>query len=157
MKNQLIKLPELEVQTWLNTDTDLSLESLKGHVVVIYAFQMLCPGCVEFSIPQARKVHSFFSEYGVKVIGLHTVFEHHEAMGETSLRAFIHEYRIEFPVGIDMPSDTQSPIPKTMTAYQLQGTPTLILLDKQGYLRKFKMGHEEDLVLGAELMMLANK
>ncbi len=66
--------PELEVYTWLNTNTPLSLEELKGNIVAIFAFQMLCPGCVENSIPQARRVHSLFTNYGVKVIGLHTVF-----------------------------------------------------------------------------------
>lgn len=41
-----------------------------------------------------------------------------------------------------------------MRKYQTQGTPTLLLFDHNGYLRKHKMGHEHDLVLGAELMTL---
>ncbi len=150
--------PELEVYTWLNTDSPLSLEALKGNVVAIFAFQMLCPGCVENSIPQARRVDSLFVNYGIKVIGLHTVFEHHAAMTEVSLKAFLHEYRIDFPVAIDMPSDINTnPIPKTMQTYQMGGTPTLLLFDHQGRLRKHKMGHEQDLVLGAELMALINE
>ena len=119
---------------------------------------MLCPGCVESSIPQARKVNAIFKEMGVKVLGLHTVFEHHSAMTEVSLKAFLYEYKIDFPVGIDMPSNTANiPIPETMSLYGLRGTPTLLLIDKTGNLRKHKMGHEDDLILGAELMSLVDE
>ncbi len=155
MQTKSTPAPKLIVEKWLNTNDDISLESLRGNVVVVYAFQMLCPGCVENSIPQARKVNAVFKGMGVTVLGLHTVFEHHMAMTEVSLKAFLHEYRISFPVGIDMPSNTPDiPIPKTMSLYGLGGTPTLLLIDKQGNLRKHKMGHEEDLVVGAELMSL---
>jgi hypothetical protein len=124
MTPELIQAPELEVQKWLNTDEDLSLEKLRGKVVAIFAFQMLYPGCVENSIPQARNVHAMFSDADFAVLGLHTVFEHHDAMTEVSLKAFMHEYRIEFPVGIDMPSgDPKDPLPKTMRRYQTGGTP----------------------------------
>ena len=41
-----------------------------------------------------------------------------------------------------------------MRAYQMQGTPTLLLFDKNGHLRKQKFGREQDLVLGAEIMAL---
>lgn len=153
-----MKAPALKIQTWLNADSPLSLEKLHGKVVAIFAFQMLCPGCVEHSIPQARRTHALFGHRGVTVIGLHTVFEHHAAMTEISLKAFMHEYRIEFPVAIDMPSDIKTnPIPKTMQRYQMGGTPTLLLIDKKGFLRKHKMGHEQDLALGAELMTLMNE
>jgi hypothetical protein len=155
MTSNLQLPPKLEVQTWLNTTGELSLEALRGKVVAIFAFQMLCPGCVELSIPQARRVHEFFSQDDLVVIGLHTVFEHHEAMTEVSLKAFLHEYRVEFPVAIDMPSDDPGvPLPKTMQAYQMGGTPTLILIDRKGFLRKHKMGHEQELIVGAEIMAL---
>ncbi len=48
--------PELEVTTWLNTHGPLSLAALRGKVVVVYAFQMLCPGCVSHGIPQAKNI-----------------------------------------------------------------------------------------------------
>lgn len=147
--------PEFEILKWLNTNAPVTLADLRGKVVVAFAFQMLCPGCVEHCIPQARKVHAFFSEADVAVIGLHTVFEHHDAMGETALRAFLHEYRLTFPVGIDKPSgDPLDPVPATMRNYNMQGTPTLLLVDRQGRLRKQKFGHEHDLILGAEIMAL---
>jgi len=153
--SKLIQAPELLTSVWLNSDEPIQLIDLRGQVVLIYAFQMLCPGCVEHSIPQAKKVHQLFQAYDVQVLGLHTVFEHHAAMTEVSLRAFIHEYRIDFPVGIDRPSENPATsMPQTMSSYAMGGTPTLLMIDQQGHLRKHKMGHEQDLIVGAELMAL---
>lgn len=157
-KQQRLIAPELDVEKWLNTESPLSLEILKGQVVLMVAFQMLCPGCVEHCLPQAKKVHALFQQHGVAVIGIHTVFEHHAAMTEVSLKAFLHEYRITFPIAIDQPADDESrPLPKTMSTYQMSGTPTLVLIDKAGYIRKHKMGQEHDLVLGAEIMRLLDE
>ena len=155
MEPNFKQAPALNIDKWLNTEEDLSLEKMRGKVIVVLAFQMLCPGCVEHSIPQARLIHNMFADDDLIIIGLHTVFEHHEAMGEASLKAFIHEYKIDFPVGIDMPSGhANDPIPKTMRRYNMSGTPSIILIDRNGRLRKHKMGHEHDLIMGAQLMAL---
>ena len=145
--------PELQVARWFNVETPLTLAALRGKVVVIEAFQMLCPGCVSHGLPQAQRVRRLFAEAQVAVLGLHTVFEHHAAMTETALAAFLHEYRIAFPVAVDAPADS-GPIPRTMAAYGLRGTPSLLLIDKQGQLRREFFGQVEDLVLGAEIAVL---
>ncbi len=51
--------PKLNDKTWINRE-ELSLEKLKGEVVVIYVFQMLCPSCILNSIPQARRASALF-------------------------------------------------------------------------------------------------
>ena len=84
------------------------------------------------------------------VVGLHTVFEHHEAMTPLALRAFLSEYRFSFPVGVDRPR-TDGPLPATMRAWGLQGTPTTLLLDRAGRLRHNALGAESDLVLGLRI------
>jgi len=141
--------PPWEVDTWLNTDAPLSLQDLRGMVVVVHAFQMLCPGCVSHGIPQARAIHQAFPPGRLQVVGLHTVFEHHAAMGEIALRAFLHEYRIRFPVGIDRADPRGNPIPVTMQAWHMQGTPTLVLLDHEGRIRLHHFGQLDDLRVGA--------
>ena len=149
-----VTAPELEAIDWLNTDEPVLLDALRGKVVLIEAFQMLCPGCVSHGLPQAMRVHRVFDREEVAVIGLHTVFEHHGAQGSrVALAAFLHEYKIDFPVGIDAPSD-RGGLPKTMARYGMRGTPTQILVDGFGRLRKQKFGWEDDLVLGAEIMSL---
>jgi len=145
--------PDWHVTEWLNSVAPLSLEALRGRVVVLHAFQMLCPGCVQHGIPQARRIHTLFDPAEVAVIGLHTVFEHHAAMTPVSLRAFVHEYRVEFPVGIDEPG-AAGPIPRTMAAYGMQGTPSLMLIDRAGRLRRHSFGAEEDLAVGAAIATL---
>ena len=150
----VVAAPELETADWLNTDEPVLLGALRGKVVLIEAFQMLCPGCVSHGLPQAMRVHRMFDRDEVAVIGLHTVFEHHGAQGSrVALAAFLHEYKIAFPVGIDAPSDSGD-LPKTMARYGMKGTPTQILVDRRGRLRKHKFGWEDDLVLGAEIMSL---
>ncbi len=151
---QLLPAPEWEISQWFNSNTPLGVQALRGRVVVAAAFQMLCPGCVAQTIPQLREVHDLFPATEVAVIGLHTVFEHHTAMGPAALEAFLHEYRIAFPVGVDRPAANGDPIPTTMRRYAMQGTPTLILIDREGRLRRQTFGHIPHLQLGAEIMAL---
>jgi len=150
----LTEAPQWRVSQWFNADQTLSLSSLRGNVIVLHAFQMLCPGCVARSIPQAQRVQQVFRGAPVRVIGLHTVFEHHAAMLPVSLEAFLHEYRITYPVGVDEPSNDTTGIPETMKRYAMQGTPTTILIDAQGRLRRQVFGSHDDLVLGAEIATL---
>lgn len=140
--------PEWKISQWLNVAKPTSLEHLRGRVVVVYAFQMLCPGCVSHGLPQAKAIREAFSEADVAVIGLHTVFEHHEVMNERALQTFLHEYRIRFPVGIDQ-ADANSDIPMTMQMYRLRGTPSILVIDQQGILRYHHFGTLEDLRIGA--------
>ncbi|MCA8886892.1 MAG: TlpA family protein disulfide reductase [Hyphomonadaceae bacterium] len=111
------------------------------------------PGRVSQGLPQALRVREGFGEDDVAVVGLHTVFEHHEAMTPVSLEAFLHEYRIGFAVGVDA-HDVAGGAPATMRAYAMRGTPTTLLIDRQGRLRRHAFGHLPDLQLGAELMTL---
>ncbi|MBS0301992.1 MAG: redoxin domain-containing protein [Proteobacteria bacterium] len=146
--------PPLQVAQWFNTREPITLEGLRGRVVLLHAFQMLCPGCVEKGIPQAQRVHEAFSQDQVVVIGLHTVFEHHAVQGTpAALQAFIHEYRLRFPIALDQPHATRG-IPLSMEALMLQGTPSLVVLDKEGRMRLHHFGHLDDLRLGALLGQL---
>lgn len=148
--------PPWQVDRWFNTPHPITLESLRGKVVVLEAFQMLCPGCVSHGLPQAARVHATFPREQVAVIGLHTVFEHHAAMTPVALQAFLHEYRIGFPVGVDRPG-TNGPLPQTMEAYAMRGTPTLLLIDAQGHLRQQHFGQVSDLLLGAQIAALVQE
>jgi peroxiredoxin len=138
---------ELAVSKWFNTEQPLSLKALRGRVVLLHAFQMLCPGCVSHGTPQAAKAHRMFRNTDLTVIGLHTVFEHHAAMTPVSLEAFIHEYRLTFPIGVDQPGDNTA-IPVTMQRYQMQGTPTSILIGRDGKIRHQGFGQEDDMAIG---------
>lgn len=141
-------LPEPDIIEWINSPA-LTLAGLRGKVVVLHAFQMLCPGCVSRSLPQMQQLHAMRLP-DLAVVGLHTVFEHHEAMPPVALRAFLSEYRLTFPVAIDRPR-ADGPLPETMRAWGLEGTPTTLLLDRAGRLRHHHLGAEADLLLGLRI------
>lgn len=155
-QGRFLPAPELEVAAWLNTDQPLSLRALRGRPVMLHAFQMLCPGCVSHGLPQASAVHEQFGRQGLVVIGLHTVFEHHAVMGQEALAAFVHEYRLRFPIAVDGPS-SDGPLPRTMARYGLRGTPSSVLIDRQGRLRLVHFGRISDLALGAAIGQLVNE
>jgi peroxiredoxin len=152
--------PNLAISEWINS-TPLSLKELRGRVVVLHAFQMLCPGCVLHGTPLAQKLHDRFASSDptnsdVAVIGIHTVFEHHGAMTSVSLRAYLHEFRITMPIGIDEPG-ADSSLPTTMQRYDMRGTPTLILIDRQGKLRAHSFGSVDEIALGMSLARLIDE
>ena len=145
--------PELEVGRWFNTPMPITLASLRGRVIALHTFQMLCPGCIAHGLPQATRLRTMFAEHDVAVIGLHTVFEHHAVMTDEALAVFIHEYRLGFPIGVDLAS-TDNPVPRTMRKYALRGTPSLVLIDRLGRIRLSHFGQIEDLQLGAAIGQL---
>ena len=145
--------PPLQASQWLNSPKPVTLEGQHGRVVVLHTFQMLCPGCVSHGLPQALRIHRLDPQDKVSVIGLHTVFEHHDVMGPQALRVFLDEYRIPFPVGVDQ-TDPASPVPLTMQAYGLRGTPSVVVFDPQGRVRLSHFGQIDDLQLGAVIGQL---
>ena len=141
---------------WFNHRGEpLQPATLLGRVVVLHAFHLLCPACVHHGLPQAQRIQAAFADEDVAVIGLHTVFEHHAAMTPVSLEAFLHENRIRFPVGVDAAAaDAADPIPVTMRLYGFQGTPSLVLIDRHGRVRRHAFGVEEDIAVGAAIAAL---
>ncbi|MGF1770395.1 TlpA family protein disulfide reductase [Enterovibrio makurazakiensis] len=139
---------EINATKSFNTEKNIKIADFRGQVVVVYVFQMLCPGCVSHGLPLAKNLQQSFRSDDVQVIGLHSVFEHHEVMTPSALEAFIHEYRLTFPVAVDTPSQ-HSNVPETMKAYQFGGTPTLLVIDRQGRLRLNHFGSINELQLGA--------
>ena len=147
--------PELAISRWFNTTASPTLADLRGEVVVMEAFQMLCPGCVSHGLPQAMRIQQVFGDT-LTVLGLHCVFEHHEAMTPVSLEAFLYEYRITFPMSGEA-HDGRSRLPIIMGRYQLRGTPSLVVVDRAGRLGLTAFGQIDDLAVGATLALLMDE
>ena len=155
MQTKYASAPDLAITRWFNTANNLTLGGLRGEVVVLEVFQMLCPGCVSHGLPQAKRIQQAFGD-DITVLGLHCVFEHHDAMTPVSLEAFLHEYRITFPVGVD----THAPgiaMPVTMSRFQLRGTPSMVIIDRAGRIRLNAFGQIDDLAVGATLARLIDE
>lgn len=144
--------PELAVSEWFNTPVPLTLAGLRGRPVFLHSFQLLCPGCVAQAIPQVQRIERVFAHTDLQVVGIHTVFEHHAAMSPVTLRAFLHEYRLKSPVGVDLKEDG-SDIPVTMQRFGLRGTPSSVLIGRDGAILHQAFGVEDDIAVGARIAM----
>ena len=144
--------PEIAASAWFNTPRTLTLAGLRGKPVFLHAFQLLCPGCVSDAIPQVRRIERVFAGSDLQVIGIHTVFEHHAAMTPVTLQAFLHEYRLTSPVAVDLAEDG-SDLPVTMRRYGLRGTPSSILIGRDGQILNHAFGVEDDIAVGARIAM----
>jgi glutathione peroxidase-family protein len=127
------KAPNLQVSTWIQ-GKPTNIDNEKGNVVLIEVFQVNCPGCFLYSIPETIDVYRKFKDKGITVLGLATAFEDFdknnlenlqkllmtgEIIGET-FRAFSSTgqlkdgnklpYRIPFPVAMDMLVKTSGPL-----------------------------------------------
>lgn len=66
--------PNFGVSSWVQGDpTNFDLE--RDNVVVLEVFQVNCPGCFMYAIPEAIRVYDEYRDKGVRVIGLATAFE----------------------------------------------------------------------------------
>jgi len=144
--------PEFQASAWFNAATPPTIKDLKGKVVVLAAFQQHCPGSLRHGIPQAARLAASFSDDEVVVIGLNTPFEETKAQDKAALEKFVADHGLKFPVALDKTNGKS--LPKTMEAYEIQGTPTVLIFDRQGRLRRHYLGQVDDLRLGAEVMAL---
>jgi thiol-disulfide isomerase/thioredoxin len=119
------KAPNLEVSTWVQ-GKPTNIDEEQGNVVLVEVFQVNCPGCFLYSMPEAIDIYRKYRDKGLTVVGLATAFEDFdknnlenleklvstgEVIGET-YRAFSSSgqlrddnklpYKIPFPVAMDM-------------------------------------------------------
>jgi thiol-disulfide isomerase/thioredoxin len=198
------KAPNLEVSSWVQ-GKPTNIDKEKGNVVVVEIFQVNCPGCFLYGIPEAIDIYKKYKDRGLTVIGMATAFEDYDkntlenlqklvttgqVVGETYRALAQHghlkdgnkmPYKIPFPVGMDMLKKESGQITdkkimdfieanirdfrsytekdkqvliervkqylrskeysaKTFEEYALRGTPSIILIDREGILRSTFFG-----------------
>jgi hypothetical protein len=119
------RAPNLEISTWVQ-GKPTNIDKEKGNVVLVEVFQVNCPGCFLYSIPEVVDIYRRYRDRGLTVLGLATAFEDFdknnlenlqklvstgEVVGET-YRAFSNigqirdgnklPYKIPFPLAMDM-------------------------------------------------------
>ncbi|BBC22599.1 thioredoxin family protein [Pseudanabaena sp. ABRG5-3] len=119
------QLPEFQgISQWLNSHP-LSIQELKGNVVMIQFWTFSCINC-QRTLPYVTKWHEQYAAKGLKIIGVHTpefAFER-EA---NNIKDAIQKHGIRYPVPID--NEFQ-----TWKAYGNEYWPHLYLADRQGNL-----------------------
>jgi hypothetical protein len=202
------KAPLLQVSDWVQGKPCV-FDQLSGRVVLLEVFQVNCPGCFLYALPQAIDLYQRYSDQGLSVFGVATAFEDFdknnlenltrliekgEVVGEThrmlsqqgKLIANRLPFRIPFPVAMDRLQKRQADITQdeiaafinqripnfeqqtetwqqkirqqvehyfqsltyhaeTFELFDLKGTPSHILVDKQGLLRDCGFGTHPDL------------
>ena len=144
--------PDFTVQRWFNTDEPITLAALKGKVVFLTAFQMQCQASLKHGLPQAARMAKSFNPDEVAVIAINTAFEDHDKQAVGALEAFIRDNGLTFPIAKDKPDGAH--LPKTAAAYQIRATPTVLVFDRQGRLRRHYLGEVDDIRLAAEIIAL---
>jgi len=144
--------PDIAASRWFNSAESSSLKDFKGQVVVVAIFQILCPGSIKHGLPQAMRLRGTFRQDQLAVIGLHMAFERPDEQAPEDVAKFLEANGITIPVAYDQ-LDGENP-PLTMQAYELQGTPALLIFDRQGRVRRHYLGAVDDVRLGAEIMAL---
>jgi len=146
--------PELDVSGWLNVNEPLSLEKLRGHVVVLLVFQTHCQASLEHALPQANRLALGLDPSQVIVVGLNAPFENKAEQTQAKIEEFVLKNGLIFPIALDRALEGSEKT-ATMAAYELQGTPSILIFDRQGRLRRAYLGEASDIRLAAEIMALA--
>ena len=201
-----IKAPNVKVSDWIQ-GLPTNVDKLFGNIVVIEVFQVNCPGCFLYGLPQAISLYEKYKDKDVRVIGIATAFEDYDKNTIENLKLLLTEgkvigetfkalrqhgklvdtdrlyYKIPFPVAMDritkMPHNISEDMIKdfieiyfpdykyssekekgdlfskvkaylsnkqysaeTFELYKLRGTPSSIIIDRDGILRYSFFGSE---------------
>ena len=119
------KAPNLQVSSWVQ-GKPTNIDKENGNVILVEVFQVNCPGCFLYGIPETIDIYNKYKDKGLTVLGIATAFEDFdknnienlkklvstgEVIGET-YRALAQygqlkdrnklPYSIPFPIGMDM-------------------------------------------------------
>lgn len=124
------KAPWVELGTWINSKP-LTLESLKGKVVIVDFWTYSCINC-QRTLPYIVALDKKYRDKGLVIIGAHApefAFEH----AEENVKKAVREANIEYPVVLD--NDFA-----LWRAYNNRYWPAKYFIDKKGNLRHFHFG-----------------
>lgn len=108
---------------WLNVDRPLSLEDLRGRVVIVDFWTSCCINCLQ-TLPTLHKIEEKFHGLPLVVVGVHSPKFDEEEDAER-LVDIVLDNRIAHPVA----SDAQM---KVWRAWGVEAWPTLAVLDTNG-------------------------
>lgn len=126
-----VDAPELTgIQEWINSDP-LTLEELKGKVVLIDFWTYSCINCIR-TLPFINEWHQKYADDGLVIIGVHAPEFAFEQVPENVQQA-VDDYEIEYPVALD--NDFA-----TWRAYSNRYWPAKYFIDREGNIRHAHFG-----------------
>jgi thiol-disulfide isomerase/thioredoxin len=121
--------PSWHNTSWLNTDQPVTLESLRGRVVLLNFWVFTCYNCTN-TVPSLVDLDSKYRERGLTIIGIHTP-EFPPYAGEHdkgNVARALEKYHIKYPNAQDNDS-------RTWDLYGIRFWPSFVLIDKKGRIR----------------------
>ena len=117
------KAPNLKISQWIQ-GLPTNFDKEKDHIVLVEVFQVNCPGCFLYGIPEAINIYNKYHSEGVTVLGVATAFEDFDKNTKENLELLLKTgevigdtkeglsqygklndsklpYKIPFPVGMD--------------------------------------------------------
>src|SRR5919201_449798 len=127
------KAPNLQVSTWVQ-GKPTNIDKEKGNIVLVEVFQVNCPGCFIYGIPEAIDIYKKYRDKGLTVLAVATAFEDFDKNNLQNLEKLVTTgevigqtyhalaqygqlkdgnklpYKIPFPVGMDMLKKESGPL-----------------------------------------------
>ena len=91
--------PFPEGLSWINTASPLSLQELRGHVILLDFWTYSCINCINV-IPDIKSLELKYQEQPFVIIGVHSPKYDNEKSVE-NVKAAIKRYKIDYPVIVD--------------------------------------------------------
>lgn len=126
------KAPEItNTGKWINTDKSLSLEDLKGKVVLIEFWTFGCYNCRN-TIPYINQWYEKYKSDKFEIVGVHCPEFDNERNFE-NVKEGVRELEIKYPVVTDNEFTVWD-------KYDVHAWPTMFLIDKKGEIRYKHIG-----------------
>jgi len=127
-RNELIgkHAPEFPKSKWLNSKA-LSLEELRGKVVILEFWSITCVPC-RTVMPEMNELHKKRDETGIIVIGIHSASKEFKRIEE-----FVKRYNLHYPIYIDTVKPSLLPNwGRIFGHYEILGIPQAFVIDRKG-------------------------
>jgi thiol-disulfide isomerase/thioredoxin len=126
-----VRAPEFPTNyPWLNTDKPLSIQSLKGRIVLLDFWTYCCINCLHV-LPDLKYLEQKYKD-SLTIIGVHSAKFDNEKEVE-HIRQAILRYDIEHPVIVDSGM-------KVWQSYAVRAWPTLMVIDPESYVIGYVSG-----------------
>jgi thiol-disulfide isomerase/thioredoxin len=125
------KAPEIKGERWINTYNALTLEGLRGKVVLIEFWTFGCYNCRN-TLPKMKEWYSKYMGDSFEMIGIHCPEFDHERDFD-NVKESVSELGIKYPVATDNAF-------YNWYNYDVHAWPTIFIIDKKGNIRYHKVG-----------------
>ena len=145
-----VRAPPFKFDGWLNTEP-LTLEDLKGHVVLVRWFTDNCPYCAS-STPALRQLHEEYTEKDFKIIGVfHPKAGRNDPLDIPRVERVVEARNFKFPIAIDWNWRKGTLKDWWLTGARRPATSVTFILDKSGVIQFIHPGMEYHEDNGSEL------